>query len=104
VRPEEVQKRGLYIDHDGRLGNGWTHVRGLICGRCNSNLRFVDNGYKDPTPEQLRYLEASWFLTHLPDHEHPWIPVRCRNKNEALSTRTPRPTELHPLPYRRAVA
>lgn len=83
----ELYKGRLCIDHDGRLGNGWNHVRGLLCPRCNSNLRYVDNGYRPPTPEQRRYLDEAWFLTGLPaTHlELPWLPDPSPKSNRALS-------------------
>lgn len=81
VRAEQVQKRPLYVDHDGRLGNGFDHVRGLVCARCNAQLRFVDNGYRRPTPEQLRYLDMSWFYELLPPERQglPWLPPPTDN-------------------------
>lgn len=76
VRAEDVQKRPLYIDHDGRLGTGWNHVRGLVCSKCNVLMSYVDCGYRRPTPEQQNYLDSAWFWTGLPSWqlEHPWLP------------------------------
>ena len=84
--PEEARQPKLYIDHDSRLGTGWNHVRGLVCARCNSHLRYVDNGYRQPTPGQQRYLDNAWFWTILPDWqlEQPWLPETCHNPNTAL--------------------
>jgi len=93
VRAEDVQKRPLYIDHDNRLGNGWNHVRGLVCSKCNSGLRYVDNGYRRPSPQQQRYLDNAWFWQGLRPNliEQPWLPETCVNPNHALSTLSPRP-------------
>lgn len=86
ARPEDVQRRRLYIDHDNRLGTGWNHVRGLVCTKCNSALRYVDNGFRKPTPEQQRYLDNAWFWTHLPPNELelPWLPETCKNPHRSL--------------------
>lgn len=93
VRAEDVQKHPLYIDHDNRLGNGWNHVRGLVCSKCNSALRYIDNGYRKPTPEQQHYLDRSWFWSGIPEQRRgtPWLPETCKNRNHALS-RLDRPT------------
>lgn len=87
VRAEEVYRGLLYIDHDNRLGNGWNHVRGLVCSKCNSALRYVDNGFRKPTPAQQRYLDNSWFWTGLPPHliDQPWLPEKCEHPSWVAS-------------------
>lgn len=83
VRAEQVQKRPLYIDHDGRLGNGFDHVRGLLCARCNTRLRWCDNGYKQPNRWEQHYLDFAWFWTWLPPEriELPFLPPPTDNLN-----------------------
>lgn len=86
VRAEDVQKRALYIDHDNRLGDGWNHVRGLLCSKCNSAMRYVDNGYRKPSPAQQSYLDKSWFWTGLAEsrRDRPWLPDICVHPNHAV--------------------
>jgi hypothetical protein len=98
----ELYNGKLHIDHDSRLGTAWDHVRGLLCAKCNSNLRYVDNGFREPTPEQRRYLDDAWFWTHLPPHrlEEPWLPKHCKHPNVSLSWwDNPNP---RPFPWRLA--
>lgn len=56
----------LLIDHDSGLGTGWDHVRGMLCSRCNTAFRYVDNGSREPSLEQKRYLDEAWYWTHHP--------------------------------------
>lgn len=50
----------LCIDHDTRYDP--RAVRGLICDKCNSHLRFVENGTR-PLDAQVRaYYRNAWFL------------------------------------------
>lgn len=82
----------LYIDHDNRRGDGFDHVRGLACAKCNSALRFVDNGFREATPEQDRYLKNAWFWRHHPSPSHPktLAPAsKLPRKRKAGSTRMP---------------
>lgn len=65
----DLYKGRLHIDHDSRRGNRWNHVRGLLCPKCNNGLRFVDSGFRSPTPEQQRYLDNAWFWTGLPPEQ-----------------------------------
>lgn len=90
VRAEDVQKRPLYIDHDGRIGDGFDHVRGLVCAKCNTGMRYVDNGHKRPTSAQQRYLDESWFWTALPPERQgkPWLPEPTSNRNAWVMPRT----------------
>lgn len=85
----ELYKQRLCIDHDSRLGNGWNHVRGLLCPKCNNSMRYVDNGYRQPTTAQQHYIDTAWFWTGLPpDHlELPWLPETCESPSTALSWR-----------------
>jgi hypothetical protein len=53
----------LYIDHDGRYD--YRAVRGMLCPKCNSLMRYVDNGRKPDTPEVRRYLRNAWFVSLL---------------------------------------
>lgn len=50
----------LGIDHDHALGN-WA-VRGLVCGKCNQRLRYVDAGTALATDAMRRYLSTAWHL------------------------------------------
>lgn len=51
----------LCIDHDHRLGK-WA-VRGLLCGRCNVGLGYIDRGERPTTDDADRYLANAWHLT-----------------------------------------
>lgn len=83
VRAEEVQKRPLYIDHDGRLGNGQDHVRGLVCARCNHRLSLCDSGRVLPDEAQQRYLDDAWFWAWLPPQrlQLPYLPPANGRRN-----------------------
>lgn len=62
--------RGLLcIDHDHRYDRGGTGqrgtvvaVRGLVCDRCNSLLRFVDSGQIPAPPHVVAYFARAWFV------------------------------------------
>jgi hypothetical protein len=56
----------LEIDHDHKLGSGWNHVRGMLCGNCNTNLAGVTLASDEATPEQRRYLESAWHISNPP--------------------------------------
>jgi hypothetical protein len=59
--PAEQTPRGmLIIDHDGRYASSM--VRGLICDKCNSHMRFVDSGERPCGPAEANYYRNSWFL------------------------------------------
>lgn len=92
VRAEQVQKRPLYIDHDGRLENGFDHVRGLLCARCNTRLRWSDNGYKRPNRWEQHYLDFAWFWTWLPPErlELPFLPPPTDDLNSFAHRRLPK--------------
>lgn len=83
VRAEDVQKPPLHIDHDGRLGNGLDHVRGLLCARCNHHLSLCDNGNKLPNEAQQQYLDDAWFWAWMPPHrlELPYFPPPNNRRN-----------------------
>lgn len=53
----------LYIDHDGKYG--YPAVRGIVCPKCNSLLRYVDRYQKPATPEVRKYLGDPWFVVLL---------------------------------------
>lgn len=92
--PEANTKPGyLYIDHDGRRGNGYDHVRGLLCTTCNCALRYVDSSFREPTPEQARYLEDAWFWTH---HPSP-TPPRTSSATTTYVWRAARLTPVEPM-------
>lgn len=83
----------LVIDHDHRahtglpeplrrLGHGHRGVRGLVCPKCNSHMRFVDSGERPVDERTARYLANAWHLTnvppevfHTPDPEPPFRAV-----------------------------
>ncbi len=53
--PAAESGRGkLVIDHDGRISQ--RAVRGLICSKCNSHLRHVDSGAREPDARTRAYL------------------------------------------------
>lgn len=49
----------LCIDHDYRYG--FFAVRGLLCNRCNSLMRYVDRGEKSDR-RTLAYCANAWFV------------------------------------------
>lgn len=56
--PAEAIYRGkLLIDHDSRIG--WEAVRGLVCAKCNSHMRFVDRGLRPVDAQTFAYLDRS---------------------------------------------
>lgn len=58
---EEKTPRGvLCIDHDTRYDP--RAVRGLICDKCNSHLRFVENGSRPIDPRVRQYYRQAFFL------------------------------------------
>lgn len=72
----------LSIDHDHNAhtgfppgayeyATGWIGVRGLICPKCNSHMRFVDNGTRPVDERTSRYLAQAWHLTNVPAETFP---------------------------------
>lgn len=57
--PEETPDGKLFIDHAGEYG--YFAVRGLLCSKCNSFMRFVDRGQKTSAAAR-RYLQGAWFV------------------------------------------
>lgn len=50
----------LQIDHDHKLG--FAAVRGLLCPKCNTHMKFVDAGTRLADEPTARYLRQSWHL------------------------------------------
>lgn len=70
------------VDHDHKLftgfpaemninTTGWIAVRGLLCPKCNSHMRFVDSGERPVDERTARYLANAWHLTNLPAETFP---------------------------------
>lgn len=86
--------RGLVIDHEHRLGPG--AVRGLLCWRCNSILRFVDFAVTEPDVLTVAYLAISGFPVLAPRRgpvERPRSPKQ-RTVSGSTSRSTPGKTRL----------
>lgn len=81
VGEENLYKGRLVIDHDHRLGNGWDHVRGLICQKCNAHMKYVDNGFRKPTRAQRLYIYNALFWEYMPPDQldEPYIPPAPRD-------------------------
>lgn len=72
----------LGIDHDHKILTGyppgihdydcgWRGVRGLICPKCNTHMRFIDNGQRPVDERTRRYLDQAWHLTNVPAEVFP---------------------------------
>lgn len=48
----------LFLDHDHALGE--SAVRGLLCPKCNSHLRFIDKGKRAMDTKTAAYLANPW--------------------------------------------
>lgn len=60
IAESETPRGVLCIDHDTKYDA--RAVRGLICDKCNSHLRFVENGSR-PVDERVRaYFRRAFFL------------------------------------------
>jgi hypothetical protein len=59
VAPEDTPHGQLFIDHAGEYG--YFAVRGLLCSKCNTFMRFVDRGTK-AAGYASRYLQNAWFV------------------------------------------
>lgn len=57
--PEETSHGKLFIDHAGEYG--YFAVRGLLCSKCNTFMRYVDRGAKCEGYAS-RYLQNAWFV------------------------------------------
>lgn len=64
--PEETPSGQLGIDHDNRSGKDFGDVRGLLCNKCNSGMRYIDSGSRPANDAQVRYLADAWFTRHKP--------------------------------------
>lgn len=62
----ETPDNRLGIDHDHRGGNGWNHVRGMLCTKCNCNLKYGERGDRPHTNAELAYLAKAWCLVEPP--------------------------------------
>lgn len=58
-KPEETPVGKLFIDHAQEYG--FFAVRGLLCGKCNTHMGFVDRGEKTH-PLAIRYRTNAWFV------------------------------------------
>lgn len=76
-----VDYHPLVIDHDHTVNTGFPPevllttgrdgVRGLICPKCNSHMRFIDNGERPMDERTQRYLDRAWHLTNVPKYVLP---------------------------------
>ncbi|MFE9844700.1 endonuclease domain-containing protein [Streptomyces goshikiensis] len=57
--PEETPDGRLGIDHAGEYG--YFAVRGLLCSKCNTFMRYVDRGQKC-NGYASQYLQNAWFV------------------------------------------
>jgi len=46
----------LQIDHE-HGPNDWGPVRGLLCPKCNTAMKYVDSGFREPTQALRRYVK-----------------------------------------------
>lgn len=59
IAASETSRGILSIDHDGRYG--MAAVRGLLCDKCNSHMRFVDDGQRKRMAVESAYYANAWF-------------------------------------------
>lgn len=59
IAPEDTPDGKLFIDHAGEYG--YFAVRGLLCSKCNSLMRFVDRNQKDDR-RAWAYRANAWFV------------------------------------------
>ena len=60
IAESETRRGVLCIDHDNKYDA--RAVRGLICDKCNSHLRFVENGSRPRDERVWRYFRRAFFL------------------------------------------
>jgi hypothetical protein len=60
IAEEGTPRRVLCIDHDNRYDP--RAVRGLICDKCNSHLRFLENGSRPADARVRAYYRSAFFL------------------------------------------
>ncbi len=59
IAPEETPDGKLFIDHAQHYG--YFAVRGLLCSKCNSLMRYVDRGEKYDA-RAAAYMANAWFV------------------------------------------
>ena len=62
IPAEQTPRGSLCIDHDPRYGGRVWAVRGLVCDKCNSLLRFTDR-YQKFDRRVYAYYRSAWFAT-----------------------------------------
>jgi hypothetical protein len=63
IAPEDTPRGKLCIDHHGPYGFGM--VRGLLCDKCNTLMRYVDDGTAKWSPAVHDYRVNAWFARQI---------------------------------------
>lgn len=75
IAADDTPGRRLGIDHDHRAGDGWNHVRGLLCQKCNCNLKYPERGDRPYTEAEAAYMAQAWCVLEPPPTPEPKAPV-----------------------------
>jgi hypothetical protein len=63
---EDTPDGRLGIDHDHRAGDGFNHVRGMLCTKCNCNLKYPERGDRPYTDAEAAYMARAWCVLEPP--------------------------------------
>lgn len=66
IAAEDTPAARLGIDHDHHAGDGQNHVRGMLCAKCNCNLKYPERGDRPFTDAERRYLANAWCVLEPP--------------------------------------
>lgn len=66
IAVEDTPDNRLGIDHDHTAGDGWDHVRGMLCTKCNCNLKYPERGEREYTPAEAAYMARAWHVVEPP--------------------------------------
>lgn len=93
IQPEDTPIGKLVIDHAPEYG--FYAVRGLLCSKCNSLMRYVDAGQKKDL-RALRYCANAWFVRVL--HGRHGTNVATAKVRRQLNAQLPTPATRKETP------